>query len=185
MSLLEKAATMKRFEYLPLGKELKAQTDIEKKSVSKIRQYIWAEFDKVIKKEKPTRKKYNKSNLTYGNKYSFYSCYNINNFNSLSPEPKYSILYSFITELNKFNNINPRKGQTKDKKTTVYDNFSELYNEYLGIYFNQYMTLSDAKKESWVIIEIRKNWFIDGCYYSEWSKNEEGSTVKEESTNKK
>ena len=29
--LLEKAATMKRFEYSPLGKELKAQTDIAKK----------------------------------------------------------------------------------------------------------------------------------------------------------
>ena len=29
--MLEKAATFKRFEYLPLGKELKAQTDIAKK----------------------------------------------------------------------------------------------------------------------------------------------------------
>ena len=29
--LLEKAATTKRFEYSPLGKELKAQTDIVKK----------------------------------------------------------------------------------------------------------------------------------------------------------
>ena len=29
--LLEKDATMKRFEYSPLGKELKAQTDIVKK----------------------------------------------------------------------------------------------------------------------------------------------------------
>ena len=29
--LLEKAATFKRFEYSPLGKELKAQTDIAKK----------------------------------------------------------------------------------------------------------------------------------------------------------
>ena len=31
--LLEKADTMKRFEYSPLGKELKAQTDIAKKSI--------------------------------------------------------------------------------------------------------------------------------------------------------
>ena len=29
--MLEKAATRKRFEYLPLGKDLKAQTDIAKK----------------------------------------------------------------------------------------------------------------------------------------------------------
>ena len=41
--------------------------------------------------------------------------------------------------------MNPRKGPTKDKKMTEYDNASELYNEYLEIYFNQYMTLSDAK----------------------------------------
>ena len=31
--LLEKAATMKIFEYLPLGKELKAPTDIGKKQI--------------------------------------------------------------------------------------------------------------------------------------------------------
>ena len=30
-TLLEKAATMKRFKYSPLDKELKAETDIEKK----------------------------------------------------------------------------------------------------------------------------------------------------------
>ena len=39
--LLEKAATMKRFEYLPLGKELKAQTDIAKKQ--KIRLHFWVQ----------------------------------------------------------------------------------------------------------------------------------------------
>ena len=36
MSLLEKAATMKRFEYLPLGKELKAQTDIAKNQYQRL-----------------------------------------------------------------------------------------------------------------------------------------------------
>ena len=34
--LLEKAATMKIFEYLPLGKELKAQTGIAKKQYQKL-----------------------------------------------------------------------------------------------------------------------------------------------------
>ena len=34
--LLEKAATMKRFEYSPLGKEFKAQTDIVKKQDEKL-----------------------------------------------------------------------------------------------------------------------------------------------------
>ena len=34
--LLEKAATIKRFEYSPLDKELKAQTDIAKKQYQKL-----------------------------------------------------------------------------------------------------------------------------------------------------
>ena len=38
--LLRKAATIKIFEYSPLDKELKAQTDIAKKTVSKVRQYL-------------------------------------------------------------------------------------------------------------------------------------------------
>ena len=39
--LLEKAATIKRFEYSPLGSELKKQTDIAKATVSRIRQGFW------------------------------------------------------------------------------------------------------------------------------------------------
>ena len=35
--LLEKAATIEGFEYSPLGKELKAQTGIAKKTISRIR----------------------------------------------------------------------------------------------------------------------------------------------------
>ena len=35
---------------------------------------------------------------------------------------------------------------TKVKKTTLCDNVSELCNEYLGIYFDQYMALPDAEK---------------------------------------
>ena len=34
--LLEKAATIKRFEYSPLGSELKRQTDIAKKQYKKL-----------------------------------------------------------------------------------------------------------------------------------------------------
>ena len=57
----------------------------------------------------------------------------------------YEILFSFYNELKKFNNLNPRKGCTKEE-TTIYNNVKELYNEYLEIYFDQYMTLPDAKK---------------------------------------
>ena len=71
--------------------------------------------------------------------------------------PSKSLFYS---ELNKFNSINPWKEQTKDKKATVYDKALKLYNEYLEIYFNQYMTISDAKKEGWVTIMILKIYFL-------------------------
>ena len=58
---LEKAAIMKIFKYLPLDKELKSQTDIVKKQRQKL--IDTCEFDKVIKKEKPTFKKCNGLNL--------------------------------------------------------------------------------------------------------------------------
>ena len=50
--LLEKAATMKRLEYSPLGKELKAQTDITKKRYQKLDNTFG--FDKITKKENNT-----------------------------------------------------------------------------------------------------------------------------------
>ena len=46
------------------------------------------------------------------------------------------------------------KKSTKQRKVTVYDNVSELYNEYLETYFDQYMAVSDNKKVSWVIINM-------------------------------
>ena len=60
---------------------------------------------------------------------------------------KYPILLSFYSDLNKFHNLNHQKESTKQKKATVYDNALEPYKEYLEIYFYQYKTLSDAKKE--------------------------------------
>ena len=68
IDLLKKAA-IKRFEYSPLGKELKAPTGIAKKQYQK-----WGdtyEFDKIIKKETPTLENYIKSDLLYDSNYSF------------------------------------------------------------------------------------------------------------------
>ena len=48
---------MKVFEYSPLDKELKAQTDISKKQYQKLDNTN--QYYKIIKKEKPTFKKYN------------------------------------------------------------------------------------------------------------------------------
>ena len=75
--MIRKAAALRRFEYYPLGKELKAQTDIAKKQYQKLDDTF--EFDKITKKEKPTSKRYTRSNLIYDSKYSFYPYYNIKN----------------------------------------------------------------------------------------------------------
>ena len=72
---------MKRFEYSLLAKKLKTQTDIANKQHQKLDNTF--EFDKRVKKEKPTLKKYNRSNVIYSSKYRFYEYYNIN-LNSLS-----------------------------------------------------------------------------------------------------
>ena len=104
-NLLEKDATLKRFEFSLLGKTLKAQTDSAKKKYQILNKTF--ESDKIIKKKTPTVKKYNRSNLIYDSKYSFYPYYNIKNFNSLSFTLKYPILFSFYSELNKFYCVNP------------------------------------------------------------------------------
>ena len=104
---------MKRFDYLPLGKELKALTDISNNQYQKLENTF--EFDKTIKKEKTTLKKYNRLNLIYNSKHSFYEYYNIKNFNSLSLTSKYPFLLSFYNYLNKLNNANLHKETTEEK----------------------------------------------------------------------
>ena len=71
--LLEKAASLKIFEYSRLGKELKAKTDIAKKQYQNLDNTF--EFEKIIKIEKPTLENYNKSNLICNANYSFYKYY--------------------------------------------------------------------------------------------------------------
>ena len=70
--LLEKAATMKRFEYPPLESELKKQIYIAEKQYKRLSNTY--EFDR-IKKEKSKIKKCNRSNLMYDSKYDFYEYY--------------------------------------------------------------------------------------------------------------
>ena len=55
-------------------------------------------------------------------------------FNSFSLTSKYPILLSFYSNLNKFSNLNPTKRKHKIEKATVFDNASELLNEYLEIF---------------------------------------------------
>ena len=113
--MLEKAATMKRFEYSPLSRELKSQTDIAKKQYQKLDNTF--EFDKIIKKEGPTFKKYNKSNLIYNSKYDFYKyCRDSKIFDDLSFKSKYSFLFELFNDLDKFNKLITRKEKTKKKE---------------------------------------------------------------------
>ena len=76
--LLEKAATIKRFEYLLLGKEVKAQTGIAKKQYKGLDKIF--EFDETRNKydQKPALKKYDKSDLIYGSNHTFYKYYRDN-----------------------------------------------------------------------------------------------------------
>ena len=113
--LLEKAAALKRFEYSPLGKELKAQTDIAKKQYQKLDDNF--EFDKIIKKEKMALENYNKSNLIYNSKHSIYKYYrDSKKFNNLSLKSKYPFLVKLFNDLNKFKNLKTIKEKTEKKK---------------------------------------------------------------------
>ena len=85
--MLEKAATMKRFEYLPLGRKLKAQSDIAKEQYEKLDDTY--EFNRIFTKEKLTLENYSKSDLMYNNNYSFYKLYHcIKKLDNLSIESK-------------------------------------------------------------------------------------------------
>ena len=94
----------RRFEYSPLGKKLKAQTDIAKKQYQKLDDTF--KLDKMIKKEKPALKNCSKSNLIYNRKQSFYKYYHDSkSFNNLSLRSKYSLLLEFFNDLNKFKKL--------------------------------------------------------------------------------
>ena len=80
-------------------------------------------------------KKYNRLNLIYNSIYNFYEYYDIN-FNSLSLTSKL-VSTSFYNELNKFYSLKPQKKSIIERKATVYDKVSEMYNEYLETYFDQ------------------------------------------------
>ena len=54
----------------------------------------------------------------------------------------------FFNDLNKFNKLKTEKEKTKKKKiTNAYDTVSGLYNDLLGINFDEYYDLSDAERK--------------------------------------
>ena len=73
IDLGEKTAALKRFEYSPLGKELKNQTSVAEKQYQKLDNTY--ESDKIIKKEKPKLENYSKSDLIYDANHSFFQIF--------------------------------------------------------------------------------------------------------------
>ena len=62
--LPEKAATVKRFEYLPLGSELNKELSQKNSTKDQTKLIKFTKMNiKQLQKEKPVLKKYNKSNL--------------------------------------------------------------------------------------------------------------------------
>ena len=77
--MLEKAPALKKFEYSPLDKELKAQTSTAKKQYQ-----ILDEVFESNKKEEKILKSYAKSNLVYSKDFTFYKYHNTKEFATCS-----------------------------------------------------------------------------------------------------
>ena len=69
----------------------------------------------------------------------------VNEFNKLSIKSK------FLNDLNYFTSFKPRNRDTKKKKSRMYDTASELYNEFLDLYFDNCCDLLDTKKKIWAL----------------------------------
>ena len=67
-------------------------------------------------------------------------------FDKSSFKSKCSFLVNFFNDLDKFKKLKSKKEETKEKKTNVYDTVSELYNDLLKAYFDEYYGLLDAKR---------------------------------------
>ena len=110
----KKNAALKQFEHSPLGKELKAQTDIAKKQYEKLDNTD--ESDETINKIS-TLKNYRKSDLIYDTKHSFFKHYRDNKkIDNLSFKSKYLFLHGFLDDIDKFSDLKPQNNNTKNKK---------------------------------------------------------------------
>ena len=98
--LLEKAVTIKRFEYSLLGKELEKQTSVTEKQYQK--------FDNVFEANKneddktKSKKSRTKSNLVYNNYFTFYKYRNTEAFIKCPLDSKLNNLQEFKNKLELF-----------------------------------------------------------------------------------
>ena len=72
---------------------------------------------------------------------------------------------------NKFKKLQIIKQKTEKKRTNLYIISSELYNNFLEIYYDEYNELSDAKKRKLVDNYNTENLFFKKYDYSVSSEN--------------
>ena len=136
----------------------------------------------MILKKVPALENYSKSNPIYSNNHSFHNDYrNSKKFNYLPFKSKYPFLVDFFNDLNKFNNLKTQKENSKKKITNVYDTASELYNDFLGIYFDEYNKLPDATENKMEPKYDPDNLFLKTYNYDVWFENEESTNTSRES----
>ena len=119
--LLEKAATMKRFEYSSCVKELKKQISVAEKqyqSFDNVLNHDEKEKEPVkIKKEEPLT--INESSLFYNSKYTFSEFKNVAKYEDKSLKPRYKSLTLFKQRLKEFKRFTPKTVKTRMKKKIV------------------------------------------------------------------
>ena len=137
---------MKRFEYSPLGKELKKQTSVAEKqyrSFDKAFNHNEKEEPVKIKKEGPLTT--DESSLFYNNKYSFIEFKNIGKYMDDFLVTRYiNYLAPFKQRMEEFKKFTPGKAKTKAKKK---NNAKKLYSILLSIYYNDYNDITDKEKK--------------------------------------
>ena len=67
-------------------------------------------------------------------------------FDNISFKSKHSFLNEFFDELDELNNLSQQNESTKERKINMHDKASELYIEFLEIYYYKYYELSGHKK---------------------------------------
>ena len=102
----------------------------------------------------------------YSSNHIFHKCHNIKKFDNLSFKSKYSFLIEFFNDLEKF-----LKQNKKTRRAA-----SELYNELLKVYFDEYNDVSDAKRKmnsKYNPTNLR----LDAYDYEEWFKGESNNST--------
>ena len=115
--LPEKVATIKRFEYLPLSKELKTQASVAEKQYQKLNKFF-----KYDDEEVPVKIRKEKQEITcrpkrmYNNKYTFRKYKNVRKYLNYYFKKNCNRLVQFYHQLKEFKRFNPQTVETKEKR---------------------------------------------------------------------